>query len=1190
MQASESEDNLPKAGRLIEGEEDVLGVKGRTSRKATVVLPLYCQRPPSRRRTARCRSSSELSARLSAKIPAEIHRAYVAPFHFAQTYHSRDRGGWIEPLCCRKGRRVPVFPRLRGELKSVREAQGRYNKKCRVWTIKSNHPFLRSDDGRYLASEVASIKRCERRAGKSANRSDKGAAAFQAYIERLSCSDEERNEHIDSDSQGLISLGNLGKTPEERRRQIEEILRVEKRHDARIQTRIVIEAPHWISSSERRLIAEEFGKLFEDCGLRYWITLHLPDSKGDQRNFHFHVMYHDRPMYHGVKFLTRSDGQLETVQTGLTFTPTKNRLFCGPDWIRFLRKSYADIVNNVLLARMERERRMPPYFYYAGSYAELGIDCKPQSHLGPRQTAILRKGQLPSLEQKNLDLQYESLAERERIAVERANAAIERLFDRYLADKIGKKSDNSHSDVAHEILAALINGISEINECRMDPDPTERVLELLNAHNLDPEQLTIPARPGRSEGSLELLLNGAHICLLHRLEVMSAYYDALASDEPLLPMSAQLRPSEKSGARLYVPPGDAAIAREFGAWAPLGAGGWLIRPEIPEKFKQRLTELFGTPEAHLHSLADRRAMPRLRMYRPIDRAPLVRIIFDSSEQMTRTTDGAQRPVDTERDVGRDAVVPSESQPKLQLILDPSAQTQAVNEGMNVSVASKHEVAAEKAKATEVKHNLPQVQSAEKSQPVARDTSKTASKQNRQKGKASKKRPATKRTSMTVKKARGDGKSGERISEPPVEYPEPRKRLPLDVIYGMDGKLRKNQARLPVRYGSILNLLEAQLSLAPWIKEVCPSKFVNRTWDDRLNIGHAFEICIDPQSGWIVREKEGYRPVDSGGFFGGWRKQLPRQYWREVLEFMVRRSALCLGGAETRRQIEALGFKVPEPQQGYFHIETRRGEIWIREDGGAFAYEGSDSSIKQLFDALAGARSALANFALNDSSEPLAYARRALNLHENAFDVLRAYGEKIASHIVNRATADPQYQSEEKRPLEHSPKLSHDERMEKEREEAEALERERIAAIHRDFQNARANARQNAAAVSAVQPQRERSADRAPVSRLTDDQRRGLEFGDLYRRTYKQSGEQTLCEMLERRSKSDLKLVFDGLTMYKDGRALDYFGRKIYPTPEDVAIAAAIVKLISTRIAEIDGQIGNSSLPPTKGGKRGGQEI
>jgi len=610
MKTIDDEDRWPKAGRLDEHDPDIFRLKARPAHRAGHLISMFRRWPVSGRKTAPCRPNSPVAVRIAATIPTLANQTRLAPYHLSVTYHSRDRARWTQPLSCRLGRRVAVFPRTSDELQKVRKAGGKYVKKCRVWTVKSDNKLLRTPQGEYLASDVAALKREGRRAGKSVARSERRAIDFIRYIERLNRNEEVQIRDLDSDDEGLISFGTLGRTPALRQMHVEAVLDVERRHDARIQSRIIAELPHWISAADRRLIGQKFSKIFEERGLGYWVAVHRPDADGDQRNFHLHIVYHDRPVIENrVDFLPQLDGTMVAVQKEPLFATNKDRSASGPIWIKFLRESYAEVVNEVLLARAEREQQAPPYLFFPGSYRDLGIETTPEIHLGPRQSALVRKGNITWREFHNLETKSEIFVQRERAATTKFETAHNQLKERITSNGHDANDVVAILNAGSDDYAHTLEGLAAIQEFQTEAPTTEAIINFLEVHQLDETRLRSFISSVKPEDDNETLLNLAYICLLHRLEVTAAYYDAISLGENLLSTEDQLISSEIVGEPIFISACDAAIARTLGARQPSVGQGWLIRPEINDVAKERLVRLFCSPEAKLYAFVDRR-VPR----------------------------------------------------------------------------------------------------------------------------------------------------------------------------------------------------------------------------------------------------------------------------------------------------------------------------------------------------------------------------------------------------------------------------------------------------------------------------------------------------------------------------------------------------------------------------------------------------
>lgn len=198
------------------------------------------------------------------------------------------------------------------------------------------------------------------------------AAAHQAYIERHGrwAADSDSVEKDGEDQ--AISFGMIGETVEERLefwRRVEEI----ERENGRVQCRLVIELPHELTGSERRVVISDFARAFDMRALPWHAVAHRPDAHSDQRNYHCHIVYCDRPA-------------VRTAPSEWKFLHVKDRTAQGRAWIRALRQRYAEMAN-IALERGGHQKR-----YDHRSYIEMGIEKAPGVHLGPGASALERTG------------------------------------------------------------------------------------------------------------------------------------------------------------------------------------------------------------------------------------------------------------------------------------------------------------------------------------------------------------------------------------------------------------------------------------------------------------------------------------------------------------------------------------------------------------------------------------------------------------------------------------------------------------------------------------------------------------------------------------------------------------------------------------------------------------------------------
>lgn len=191
----------------------------------------------------------------------------------------------------------------------------------------------------------------------------------------------------------------------------------------RVQFRFVAELPHEITPEDRALIVQNFcdhlatfseGPDGRPTGMMYTAVIHAPDAHNDRRNYHLHVIAHDRPAKwmpeHGAwdfevaevyqdpgsrKDRTRfpyRQNKIGEVSQGESKT---NRKGSGIDFVPAMRQRYSEIANAVLNLRGV-DRRLDPR-----RYAEMGIERTPTKHLGTSAAALESIGVATELGKEN---------------------------------------------------------------------------------------------------------------------------------------------------------------------------------------------------------------------------------------------------------------------------------------------------------------------------------------------------------------------------------------------------------------------------------------------------------------------------------------------------------------------------------------------------------------------------------------------------------------------------------------------------------------------------------------------------------------------------------------------------------------------------------------------------------------------
>ena len=213
-----------------------------------------------------------------------------------------------------------------------------------------------------------------------------------------------------------------------------------ERRDGRIQSRIVAELPYEreIGPEGRWRILEGLGKEFDALDLPWMGAVHRPDAHSDRRNYHLHLIYHDRPAYE------QPDGSLR-------FLAIKCPRCRDRDFIPDLRKRYAALVNDEF-KRAGLDRRWDPR-----RYDQMGIAKEPGEHLGVKAAALERKGIATNIGSRNAAREFAyrlGLTRRKvRALAEETREATRDVFD-LLPDALGKTAHQEFVDAAQSLIEA----------------------------------------------------------------------------------------------------------------------------------------------------------------------------------------------------------------------------------------------------------------------------------------------------------------------------------------------------------------------------------------------------------------------------------------------------------------------------------------------------------------------------------------------------------------------------------------------------------------------------------------------------------------------------------------------------------------------------------------------------------------
>lgn len=167
-----------------------------------------------------------------------------------------------------------------------------------------------------------------------------------------------------------------------------------------VQRRITGELPAELDRSQCRHVLQRLADELERRGLRYFVALHAPSAANDDRNWHFHLLYYDRPC-------KQIDGEWDFAIVQEVRTKSRNWRRTHPhrqnkhadvadkSWPMHMRECFATAVNAQLEA-IGSVRRYDPR-----SYADMHLCAKPQEHLGRRVGFNAACGAAPSKDREN---------------------------------------------------------------------------------------------------------------------------------------------------------------------------------------------------------------------------------------------------------------------------------------------------------------------------------------------------------------------------------------------------------------------------------------------------------------------------------------------------------------------------------------------------------------------------------------------------------------------------------------------------------------------------------------------------------------------------------------------------------------------------------------------------------------------
>ena len=379
-QSTHDDLDIPRAGKLDESAE-VQAVRAMLRSPRGRWIRIAARKGVIAR--GRTLASTASTGYRATPIGAAAVTGIASTFHFHMSSTSRRP----PPISIQIVQRVFLWP-ARADVRHIKAlAAAKYHRGAKTWSLPAGHGFLKTPRGQALSSRTAQAVAAMKRDFDGKKQALLRSLRHQRYVER-SGGFSKRATEIESDKAGRIVVGNIGATPAARRHFWIAANEVEQRRDARVQDRIVVELPYWVSAAARRTVLEEFGKEFSKRKLGWLAVAHLPDAHGDVRNFHAHYVVSTRPI---LRF-PKSGEELQDEDFPWMFAEKKDRSTQGSEWVRHLRQKYAEIVNQVT-AEYARQTGIPiERIFYPGRNIEIGVTSPPTVHLGPARSAIIRRG------------------------------------------------------------------------------------------------------------------------------------------------------------------------------------------------------------------------------------------------------------------------------------------------------------------------------------------------------------------------------------------------------------------------------------------------------------------------------------------------------------------------------------------------------------------------------------------------------------------------------------------------------------------------------------------------------------------------------------------------------------------------------------------------------------------------------
>lgn len=283
-------------------------------------------------------------------------------------------------------------------------------------------------------------------------------------------------------------------------------LRIRKGRGGRTQFRMTAEFPTLIDAAARMRITAAWCQKLDQLGVMYTAAIHAPDCHNDERNFHLHVAYHDRPaklMDDGrwdFEIREKVAGQHNRYRypyrqskiSSLSRDPEggDKRKYAASEIYRW-REEFADLCN------AELKKAGIGRLFDPRTFEKMGIDQPPTSALGPNAAPLEAAGISTGQGKANAEIIWTAALQRNIQMCNDARKKREALYIRL------KNAEAELDAAGQEALAQRLHVLAQ----RFD-----EYAQFLGAHEMEIGEYSITlemslARPGKTSETCSRLLS-----------------------------------------------------------------------------------------------------------------------------------------------------------------------------------------------------------------------------------------------------------------------------------------------------------------------------------------------------------------------------------------------------------------------------------------------------------------------------------------------------------------------------------------------------------------------------------------------------------------------------------------------------------------------------------------------------------